>query len=122
MYPHYSWLEEGEYDRLYKEMIEPNLSHFLKGSLIPAVKETILQMQGDHNLPMNIHNIGPYWDKNTSFDLLAHDSMNNIMAVELVTAMINARTKIVNSPDRPSRANNRMARLNLLIRFSLLPA
>lgn len=85
MYPHYSWLEEGEYDRLYKEMIEPNLSHFLKGSLIPAVKETILQMHGDRILPMRIHNIGAYWDKSTSFDLLAHDSMNNIMAVELVT-------------------------------------
>lgn len=42
-------------------------------------------MHKNRTLPLTIDSIGPYWDKNTSFDLLAYDNKGNIMAVELVT-------------------------------------
>lgn len=85
MYPNYSWLEEGEYERIYENKIKPNLPHFLKGSLIPAAKETLLALQKSRSLQLDIDSIGPYWDKNTSFDLLAYGSDHSLLAVELVT-------------------------------------
>ncbi len=85
MYPHHSWLEEGETDRLYTEIIHPQLADFYRESLMTAAKENLISANKKGELPFSLMVLGPYWDKETELDLLGLGIHDELLSVAIIS-------------------------------------
>lgn len=81
IYPNYSLLEENEVSQVLDQRIRPHLAEFIGESLIGGVRERIRSLSPESSLPFIPLELDPYWDKDTSLDLVATNGAGQLLAV-----------------------------------------